>query len=88
LNPLGDGQHSVARTTMLHLLPGALIVAFYIVAAPVVRYLGFPSLMHHGAVASGTSRSQPQLAHLKPHISIMRAASPHPYRASSELRIS
>jgi membrane protease YdiL (CAAX protease family) len=45
LNPPRDGQHSIARTVVLHLLPGALIVAFYILAAPVVRYLGFPSLM-------------------------------------------
>ena len=30
---------------MLHLLPGALIVIFYVLAAPVVRHLGFPSLM-------------------------------------------
>ncbi len=40
-----DEQHSVARTVVLHLLPGALITAFYIGAAPVVRSLGFPSLM-------------------------------------------
>jgi len=30
---------------VLHLLPGALITAFYAAAAPVVRDLGFPSLM-------------------------------------------
>jgi len=30
---------------VLHLLPGALITAFYAGAAPVVRSLGFPSLM-------------------------------------------
>ena len=38
-------QHSATRTTVLHLLPGALITAFYAGAAPVVRSLGFPSLM-------------------------------------------
>jgi membrane protease YdiL (CAAX protease family) len=38
-------QHSAARTVVLHLLPGALITAFYAGAAPVVRGLGFPSLM-------------------------------------------
>jgi membrane protease YdiL (CAAX protease family) len=38
-------QHSAARTLVLHLLPGALIAVFYIFAAPVVRGLGFPSLM-------------------------------------------
>ena len=40
-----DGQHSVARTLVLHLLPGALMVAFYALTAPVMRSLGFPSLM-------------------------------------------
>jgi uncharacterized protein len=40
-----DQQHSAARTVVLHLLPGVLITAFYIGAAPVVRGLGFPSLM-------------------------------------------
>jgi uncharacterized protein len=40
-----DEQHSVARTVVLHLLPGALITAFYVGVAPVVRSLGFPSLM-------------------------------------------
>jgi membrane protease YdiL (CAAX protease family) len=38
-------QHSIARSVVLHLLPGALITAFYIGVAPVVRDLGFPSLM-------------------------------------------
>ena len=40
-----DEQHSLARTVVLHLLPGALVTAFYVAAAPVVRGLGFPSLM-------------------------------------------
>ncbi len=40
-----DEQHSLTRTVVLHLLPGALMVAFYVLAAPVVRSLGFPSLM-------------------------------------------
>jgi uncharacterized protein len=40
-----DEQHSAARTVVLHLLPGALITAFYAGAAPAVRCLGFPSLM-------------------------------------------
>jgi membrane protease YdiL (CAAX protease family) len=30
---------------VLHLLPGVLMVAFYVLAAPLVRGLGFPSLM-------------------------------------------
>jgi membrane protease YdiL (CAAX protease family) len=38
-------QHSIARSVVLHLLPGAVITAFYIGVAPVVRDLGFPSLM-------------------------------------------
>jgi membrane protease YdiL (CAAX protease family) len=42
---IADEQHSLARTVVLHLLPGALMVAFYVVAGPVVRGLGFPSLM-------------------------------------------
>ena len=42
---VADRQHSVARTVVLHLLPGVLMVAFYILAAPLVRSLGFPSLM-------------------------------------------
>lgn len=40
-----DEQHSVARTVVLHLLPGLLLLAFYVAALPVVRALGFPSLM-------------------------------------------
>jgi energy-coupling factor transporter transmembrane protein EcfT len=40
-----DGQYSVARSVVLHLLPGALIIAFYALLAPVVRSFGFPSLM-------------------------------------------
>jgi uncharacterized protein len=40
-----DEQHSVVRTVVLHLLPGILFLAFYVAALPVVRGLGFPSLM-------------------------------------------
>jgi uncharacterized protein len=42
---IADEEHSLARTVVLHLLPGVLMVAFYVLAAPVVRSLGFPSLM-------------------------------------------
>ena len=42
---IADEQHSLARTVVLHLLPGVLMVAFYVLAAPLVRSLGFPSLM-------------------------------------------
>jgi hypothetical protein len=42
---VAGGQHSVARTVVLHLLPGVLVTAFYVVVAPVVGSLGFPPLM-------------------------------------------
>lgn len=35
--------HSLARSTALHLVPGLLLLAFYVVAAPPLRRLGFPS---------------------------------------------
>lgn len=40
-----DEQHPVSRTIVLHLLPGVLLLAFYVAALPVVRDFGFPSLM-------------------------------------------
>jgi membrane protease YdiL (CAAX protease family) len=49
---LADEQHSLARTVVLHLLPGALVTALYLVAAPVVRDFGFPSLMAFFLAAS------------------------------------
>src|SRR4028119_1904413 len=42
---IADAQHSLAQTLVLHLLPGVLMAAFYVLAAPLVRGLGFPSLM-------------------------------------------
>jgi membrane protease YdiL (CAAX protease family) len=39
----GVEQHSLARSIALHLLPGALILLFYIVTAPFTATLGFPS---------------------------------------------
>ena len=42
---LADEQHSIVRTVVLHLLPGILFLAFYLVALPVVGSLGFPSVM-------------------------------------------
>jgi membrane protease YdiL (CAAX protease family) len=39
----GVEQHSLARSLALHLLPGALILLFYIVTAPFAATLGFPS---------------------------------------------
>lgn len=38
-------QHSLRRSLILHLLPGALITVFFVAAVPVVRGLGFPSIM-------------------------------------------
>src|SRR5215207_4520008 len=39
-------QHSVARTLVLHLLPGTLILVFFVAIAPlVVGGLGFPPVM-------------------------------------------
>ena len=35
-------QHALPRSVILHLLPGALIVTSYIIAAPQVVNLGFP----------------------------------------------
>jgi uncharacterized protein len=35
----------MARSAVLHLLPGALITLFYVLLAPIVRELGFPALM-------------------------------------------
>jgi len=37
--------HSTQRTLTLHLLPGALITAFYFLAAPLVMRAGYPSIM-------------------------------------------
>src|SRR5215213_8870570 len=39
-------QHPVSRTLVLHLLPGALLLVFFVAVAPlVVRGLGFPPAM-------------------------------------------
>lgn len=37
-------QHSIAKSITLHLLPGLLLVFFYIITAPIACKLGFPSL--------------------------------------------
>jgi membrane protease YdiL (CAAX protease family) len=36
-------QHSLMRSIVLHLLPGVLILLFYIITAPLAEKLGFPS---------------------------------------------
>jgi membrane protease YdiL (CAAX protease family) len=38
-------QHSVARTLVLHLLPGVLLLVFFVAVAPLVRGIGFPPVM-------------------------------------------
>jgi uncharacterized protein len=38
-------QHSVARTLVLHLLPGVLVLVFFVAVAPLVRGIGFPPAM-------------------------------------------
>ena len=40
-----DEQHSVARTLVLHLLPGALILVFFVAVAPILWNIGFPPVM-------------------------------------------
>lgn len=40
-----EEQHSVARTLVLHLLPGALILVFFVAVAPLLRGIGFPPMM-------------------------------------------
>lgn len=42
---MDDEQHSILRSVVLHLLPGALILAFFLVAAPAFRSVGLPSLL-------------------------------------------
>lgn len=37
-------QHSILQTVILHLLPGMLVLLFYIIVAPKIIRLGFPSL--------------------------------------------
>ena len=40
-----DEQHSVVRTLVLHLLPGALILLFFVAVAPLMSDFGFPPVM-------------------------------------------
>ena len=35
-------QHSLVQSVVLHLLPGALMLLFYIITAPLAEKLGFP----------------------------------------------
>lgn len=42
---MADEQHSILRTTVLHLFPGVLFLGFYVGVLPIVASLGFPSVM-------------------------------------------
>ena len=44
-DPRAPEQHSVGRSVVLHLLPGALITLFFALTAPLARGLGLPSLL-------------------------------------------
>jgi membrane protease YdiL (CAAX protease family) len=41
----GAEQHSLGRTAVLHLLPGALLLAWFVVAGPLAEKLGAPALL-------------------------------------------
>jgi hypothetical protein len=38
-------QYSIGRSIALHLLPGVLILAFYIITAPIMESLGYPAFL-------------------------------------------
>jgi len=38
-------QHSLLKSIVLHLFPGVLLVIFYMIIAPIVTDMGFPSLL-------------------------------------------
>lgn len=40
----GVEQHSLVHSTILHLLPGVLILVFYVIVAPLAERQGFPSV--------------------------------------------
>lgn len=41
---LDTEQHSIKKSVILHLLPGLLILLFYIIVAPLLKKLGLPSM--------------------------------------------
>ena len=41
---LDTEQHSIKKSVILHLLPGLLILFFYIITAPLLKKLGLPSM--------------------------------------------
>ena len=47
-------QHTLARTLGLHLLPGVLATVVYVLAAPMLMRLGFPTLLAAYLVIPGT----------------------------------
>jgi CAAX protease family protein len=44
-DPSALEQHTIGRSVVLHLLPGALITLFFALTAPLARGLGLPSLL-------------------------------------------
>jgi membrane protease YdiL (CAAX protease family) len=38
-------QHSLAQSTLLHLLPGVLILVFFVITAPLVKRMGAPAML-------------------------------------------
>lgn len=45
---IGDAdieQHSLTKSILLHLLPGVLILGFFVIAAPLVERMGTPSML-------------------------------------------
>jgi hypothetical protein len=39
---VGDDQHPIGKSVLLHLLPGVAILVFVVLAVPLVERLGFP----------------------------------------------
>jgi hypothetical protein len=42
---VGDDQHPIGKSVLLHLLPGVAILVFVVLAVPLVERLGFPSVV-------------------------------------------
>ena len=44
-------RHSLVKSISLHLLPGLLVVAFYLLVAPILNHQGYPSILALGLAA-------------------------------------
>ncbi len=44
-------RHSLVKSISLHLLPGLLVVAFYLLLAPILNHQGYPSILALGLAA-------------------------------------